>query len=157
MALRKDSPVHSATIPVVRTLYITIIITLICSFFAAVAADIWLSERVAVFGTFAGLQYSLNPGIAWGIRLPGGIQEILILLALVTVGSMAIKARNRLSYISFGCIIGGGLANIIDRLRDGYVTDYVSVGSFPIFNVADAFVTIGVGLLLVEAFLSKRD
>ncbi len=157
MAHRKDSPGHSATIAVVRILYITIIITLICSFFAAVAADIWLSERIAVFGAFAGFQYSLNPGIAWGIRLPSGVQEILILLALIAVGSLAIHARDRLTLAAFGCVIGGGLANIIDRFRDGYVTDFVQIGSFPIFNIADSFVTIGVGLLLLEALLVKRS
>ena len=139
-----------------KPLYVTIIISCICSVLAAIAADVWITERIAIIGTFAGLQYSLNPGIAWGIRLPSGIQEMLILLALVAVGSMAIKARNRLSLVAFGCIIGGGVANIIDRLRDGYVTDFFQIGSFPIFNVADAFVTIGVGLLLLEAIPSKR-
>ena len=140
----------------IKTLYITTALSGILSILAATAADIWLSAPIPVVGSFASLHYYLNPGIAWGIRLPGGIQEMLILLAIVAVGSMAIKARNTLSFIAFGCVIGGGLANIVDRLRDGYVTDFVQIGSFPIFNVADSFVTIGVGLLLLEAFLSKR-
>lgn len=134
-----------------KTLYITIVITFILSVLGVIAADSMIGDPISIVGSFVELRYSLNPGIAWGIRLPGGVQEMLILLALVAVGSMAIQARNRLSYISFGCIIGGGLANIIDRLRDGYVTDFVSIGSFPIFNVADGFVTVGVGLLLLEA------
>jgi len=139
-----------------KTLYITIVITVILSLFGAIAADSMIGGPISIVGSFVELRYSLNPGIAWGIRLPGGVQEMLILLALVAVGSMAVKARNTLSYISFGCIIGGGLANIIDRLRDGYVTDFVSIGSFPIFNVADGFVTVGVGMLLLEAFISNK-
>jgi signal peptidase II len=139
-----------------RILYITIVISGICSLIAAIAADFWIDKRIAIVGSFVGLRYSLNPGIAWGIRLPSGVQEILILLALVAVGSMAVKARNRLSLVAFGCVIGGGVANIIDRLRDGYVTDFFQIGSFPIFNVADSFITVGVGLLLVEAFLVKK-
>lgn len=138
-----------------KTLYITIGITGILSLLAAIAADSLISDPISIVGSFVELRYSLNPGIAWGIRLPGGVQEMLILLALVAVGSMAIKARNTLSYIAFGGIIGGGLANIIDRLRDGYVTDFVSIGLFPIFNVADCFVSVGVALLLLEALLVK--
>jgi signal peptidase II len=141
----------------VKTLHITIAVTFAIGLIAAIAADSMISDPISIVGSFVELRYSLNPGIAWGIRLPGGVQEMLILLALVAVGSMAIKARNTLSLIAFGCIIGGGLANIIDRLRDGYVTDYVSIGSFPIFNVPDSFVSVGVGLLLVEAFLAKRQ
>ncbi|MDP7477576.1 MAG: signal peptidase II [Candidatus Peribacteraceae bacterium] len=138
-----------------KTLWITVIITLICSVFAAMAADIYLSARIPIIGAFAGLQYSLNPGIAWGIRLPSGAQEVAILLALIAVGYMAKSAKSSISQAAFGLIIGGGLANIVDRIRDGVVTDFFQIGSFPIFNVADSCVSIGVGLLLVEAFLSK--
>lgn len=118
---------------------------------SATAADTWLSGRVSLFGDFAGLQYSLNPGIAWGIRLPTGIQEIMIILALLAVLYMARKVEEPLNKASFGMILGGGTANIIDRLLDGYVTDYFQVGTFPIFNVADSFVTVGVAILLFDA------
>lgn len=130
--------------------------SLVLSILSAQAADLWLDDRIAVFGSFAGLRYSLNPGIAWGIRLPAGIQEVLIVVALIVVAYMAIQQSRRptpdaLPLIAFGMILGGGLANVIDRFLDGYVTDYVQIGTFPIFNVADSFVTIGVSLLLLES------
>lgn len=131
----------------------------IFSVFSAIAADIWLSQRISLFGEFAGLQYSLNPGIAFGIRLPVGVQEVLIGMALLAVGYLAYQSRKpglHLQQMAYGMILGGGVANIIDRLPDGFVTDYFQIGSFPIFNVADSFVTVGVGLLLVEALFSKR-
>lgn len=139
-----------------KTLSITAVIALVLSIVSAVAADLWLSERIAVFGSFAGLRYTHNPGIAWGIRLPAGFQELLIFCALLAVGYLAKSAESALSRIAFGMVIGGGLANIVDRLRDGVVSDYFQIGSFPIFNVADSFVTVGVGLLLIEALLSKK-
>ena len=134
-----------------KTTVITGFISLITGMVGASMADRWLTGRVALVGDVAGLQYSLNPGIAWGIRLPGGIQEAMIVLALVAVAYMAKKADDTIDKVGFGMILGGGSANIIDRLFDGYVTDYFQIGSFPIFNVADAFVTVGVTFLLFDA------
>ncbi|MCA9370390.1 MAG: signal peptidase II [Candidatus Peregrinibacteria bacterium] len=134
---------------------ISIGISLLLSVVGAKAADFWLSERIAVLGSFAGLQYSLNPGIAWGIRFPPVIQEVLIGLALLAVFSMAWKSAKERQLSAFGMILGGGLANIIDRIQDGYVTDFIQIGSFPIFNVADSFVTVGVLVLLVDQIVYR--
>ncbi len=146
---------------VMNILTLTAIAACLSGVLSAMIADLWLTERISIIGSFIGLQYSLNPGIAWGIRLPPGIQEILIGIALIMVGWYAFHALHerpsyqlpatsyQLSAISYGLILGGGFANIIDRLRDGVVTDYFQIGSFPIFNVADACVTIGVLLLLL--------
>ena len=150
-----------------RILWGSVVVSAILSIIAASAADVWLSERIALFGSFMGLQYALNPGIAWGIRLPAGVQEGLIMMALITVGYLAWQSCKQVSGIrhtvvrmrqmAYGMILGGGAANVVDRLRDGFVTDYMQVGTFPIFNVADSFVSIGVGLLLIEVLLLKRD
>ena len=122
------------------------------------AIDVWLSGRIALWGSFIGLQYSLNPGIAWGIQLPSGLQEMLIICALIAVFYMAVTQNTtNTSQLAFGLILGGGIANVIDRFRDGYVTDFMQIGSFPIFNVADSFVTVGVGLLLLETLLSRKN
>src|SRR3989344_3121733 len=139
-----------------KTVSLTAILACIASIASAIAADLWLSARIPVLGFFAGLQYTLNPGIAWGIRLPSGFQEAAILAALVAVGFMAKSAQSMLAQASFGLVIGGGVANIIDRLRDGVVTDYFQVGSFPVFNVADSCVTVGVVLLLIEALGARK-
>lgn len=132
----------------------------IFSILTAIAADIWLSERFALLGGFAGLQYSLNPGIAWGIRLPAGVQEVLIGLALLAVAYMAYQSskeqESSRTQIAYGMILGGGVANIVDRLQDGFVTDFFQIGTFPIFNTADSFVSIGVALLFWEALCSKK-
>jgi signal peptidase II len=66
-------------------------------------------------------------------------------------------AKSRLSRVAFGLIVGGALENIVDRLRDGVVTDFFQVGTFPIFNVADSCITIGVVLLLVAMMWEERE
>ena len=151
-----------------KALFSISIVSFVLSVAAASAVDVLLTERIAVFGSSAGLQYSLNPGIAWGIRLPAGIQEVLIGIALLCVLYLAIQNEKSLKFsifhfpfstsqAAYGMILGGGAANIVDRLRDGYVTDYFQIGSFPIFNVADSFVTIGVAVLLIDTLRKERS
>lgn len=128
-------------------------ISFLLSMAAKFAADAWLEERMALWGSFAGLQPSHNPGIAFGIRLPDIYQELLILCALLFVVVLAVRsARTTVSRIGYGLIIGGALGNAADRLRDGLVTDFFQVGTFPIFNVADSAISIGVAFLLAEIF-----
>lgn len=135
-------------------LIVTAFASLLCSIAAKLLADHFLLSRVALLGSFAGLDPTLNPGIAFGVRFPPGFQECLILAALVLVYIYARRtARTVFQQIAFGLILGGALANILDRLPDGLVTDFFQVGSFPVFNVADSCITIGVILLICEAFL----
>jgi signal peptidase II len=132
---------------------ITIVLSFVASFAAKLLADAYLDGRVSLLGSFAGLQYSRNPGIAFGMRLPGGYQELLIIIALCFVIGLAWKtAHTKISRIGYGLIVGGAMGNVIDRLKDGFVTDFFQVGTFPIFNVADSCITIGVVFLLAESF-----
>ncbi len=111
---------------------------------------------MAILGSFVGLQRSTNAGIAFGIVLP--FQDILVALALVFVAVLAIRsAEHPLSQAGMGLVLGGGLANILDRIPDGLVTDLFQVGGFPIFNVADSSITIGVGLLFLETLLHRKE
>ena len=55
-----------------------------------------------------------------------------------------------------GLMLGGAIGNLIDRFTQGYVTDFISVGSFPVFNVADSCVTVGVGLLVLATILEEN-
>lgn len=52
--------------------------------------------------------------------------------------------------------LGGAMGNLIDRLIHGTVTDFISVGSFPVFNVADACISIGVAILVAAMWIEER-
>lgn len=132
-------------------LFFITILSLILSFAGKFLADTFLTSRVPVLGNFAGFQYATNRGVAFSITFAGPLQTILITIALIALLWAASQARTTFSRIAFGMILGGALGNIIDRLRDGVVTDFFQIGTFPIFNVADSCITIGVGLLLLEA------
>src|SRR5205085_9384540 len=72
------------------------------------------------------------------------------------------RERHRGDQLAVGMVLGGALGNILDRVRHGYVTDFADLhfGAFRpflIFNVADAAISIGVVILLLRAFLTRKD
>jgi signal peptidase II len=80
------------------------------------------------------------------------------LLVALTVLFVSLKASDGVSAVGFGLLLGGGVANTLDRLAatPHEVTDFISVGSFPVFNLADASVTIGFVVLIVAALRGER-
>ena len=120
-------------------------------------ADTFLIHRIALLGSWVGLVRTTNPGIAFGILLPPPLQTFAVPVALLLVLFLAWRtAHIPLQQAAFGLIAGGAAANILDRVGDRVVTDFIQVGSFPVFNIADSCITIGVFLLLTEAFLTSR-
>jgi signal peptidase II len=58
--------------------------------------------------------------------------------------------------IAFGAIVGGAFGNIIDRFHYSFVVDFIDLRWWPVFNVADSCITIGVGLLVLSTILRDR-
>ncbi|OGD90030.1 hypothetical protein A2Z54_01655 [Candidatus Curtissbacteria bacterium RIFCSPHIGHO2_02_39_8] len=73
-----------------------------------------------------------------------------MLFVLVLVGYFLFKKKQNFLSFSLSLVIGGGIANLIDRLTVGCVRDFISVGFWPSFNLADAAITFGVLLILFE-------
>jgi signal peptidase II len=100
-----------------------------------------------------------NHGVAFGF-LPGSHVAVTILIGialLVLLGYFARHATRRLMWLPTGMLIGGALGNIIDRLRDGSVTDFVKLPlGWPPFNLADASITIGILILFLLVDSSRR-
>lgn len=138
-----------------RLLWLTAILATVASLITMAVVDRFLDGRIGIIGSFMGLEHARNTGIAFSLQLP--LQNLVILAALVFVTFIACKsAKTSMAQIGFGLILGGALGNVIDRMIDGTVTDYFQVGTFPIFNVADTFITLGVCLLFLE-HLAKRS
>ena len=139
-----------------RALWQSVGIAMILSIASAILANALLEERVSIVGDLIGLELSFNAGIAFGLQIPGVFQPILIGIAMLIVLRIAYyDARDLIEQVGFGLIIGGAVANIVDRVFDGLVTDMIQVGSFPIFNVADSFITIGAFVVLLSMFHKK--
>jgi signal peptidase II len=67
-----------------------------------------------------------------------------------------VSRRDWLIRLGLGLYLGGALGNLIDRLRQGYVTDFISVGYFPVFNLSDACVSLGVVCLFIGLWLHEK-
>ena len=59
--------------------------------------------------------------------------------------------------VALSLMLGGAVGNLVDQFTLGFVTDFVAVGRFPIFNVADSAVTIGVGLMLLDMVIKEKN
>ncbi|NJN17279.1 MAG: signal peptidase II [Oscillochloris sp.] len=95
--------------------------------------------------------YTQNTGIAFSL-FQGMPTLFTITSIVITAGAIAayvgyLPNQVRLVQISMGLIFGGAIGNIIDRLRLGYVVDFIAVGWWPVFNLADSGITVGVVLL----------
>jgi signal peptidase II len=91
-----------------------------------------------------------NRGIAFGLFAGGGALLVIFALAALTA-LLVFFARNRdrpLVWLPTGLLIGGALGNLIDRTRNGAVTDFVDLPLWPAFNLADVAITFGVITLL---------
>ena len=107
---------------------------------------------------------TFNTGVSFSfLQLPGGLQRwplaiFAIVIAAVLAGWLRrIAAERRLLGIAVAIILGGAVGNLIDRVVNGQVTDFIQVyygsWSFAIFNLADAAITVGVALILLDNLL----
>ena len=118
-----------------------------------------LDERPPIQITpFADLAMAWNEGVSYGL-LTTNAQMVLVVMSLVITAVLWIwlaRAAHPLSAAALGLIIGGALGNVLDRLIYGAVADFFSFHAFGfywyIFNVADVWIAVGVGLILIESF-----
>jgi signal peptidase II len=117
---------------------------------ALVRATIERGERVAVLPGVE-LVHTRNTGVAFGALSGGGaVVTVVIAAALIALlGYFATHVARPLFWLPTGMLLGGAIGNVVDRVRDGAVTDFVQLPlGFPAFNVADMAITFGVLVLL---------
>ena len=139
----------------------------------AIAADQWikrlvessmaLHEQIPLLPFFS-LYRTHNTGIAFSMLSELGVTALIAITTAVTLFilwlAMKTEPSQRLARLGFALIVAGAIGNLIDRVALGYVIDYflfhTPVWSFAIFNLADAFITVGAGLVLLEEALQWR-
>ncbi|GIU92936.1 MAG: hypothetical protein KatS3mg011_1842 [Acidimicrobiia bacterium] len=123
------------------------------------AARSFRDAPAVVVDPFLRFTFVENPGSAFSLFQGAG--TLLALAAFVALGMIAgalRRARGMGEVVGFALIGGGALGNLIDRiargpgLLDGTVIDWIQVPNFPVFNLADSAITVGVGLLLITAW-----
>lgn len=156
-----QAPTYSSGIRRFGWTLLIVILSTALSILCGWLADQYLGERIAIFGSFFGFVRAYNPGIAFSIAFPPLIQHLSVGIAFIAVLGIAVtliarSEQRRLSILGFGFVIGGGFANIIDRIPDGFVTDFIQIGNYPIFNVSDIFITIGATLVILQTMMQHK-
>ena len=125
---------------------------------AAIEDHLVIGEYVGVVGPLE-LTLSHNRGVAFGLAGGAGLKLILFtVIALGVVGYLfAREPRRSGMWLAAGLVAGGALGNLVDRIRAGAVTDFIAVGSWPPFNLADVSITLGVLLLIVIYLRDERE
>lgn len=122
-----------------------------------------LGSGVKVIPNFFSIIYLKNTGAAFSILKDSTILLVIISAIVVVLLDRYIKYEKeftKLEEISLGLIMGGIFGNLIDRIIHHGVIDYLAFKiftyDFPVFNLADMAITIGVGLLIVSSFIKKK-
>lgn len=129
-----------------------------------------LGESIPVIQDFFSLTYVRNPGAAFGIFAqshPSFRIPFFLLIPLIALGVIGYVFRNlpdesKLLSTALSLVIGGAVGNLIDRIRFGYVVDFLDFHwkyqyHFPAFNVADSAICVGVGILILDILLQPQE
>jgi signal peptidase II len=124
-----------------------------------VASQLALGDGVHVLGPFW-IHHVRNSGIAFGFFSQA--TAVVIVLTGLAVAWMLVYfarsgARHPILPVALGLVIGGSTSNLLDRVRLGYVTDFLDLRWWPSFNLADSFIVVGVLVLLATLVLAERD
>jgi signal peptidase II len=139
----------------------------------AIAADQWIKylvetllplQQMVELLPFLALYRTYNTGVAFSMFASVGDVGLIAISAAVILFVLYLASRtghgNRIARLGFALIIGGAIGNIIDRATYGHVVDYIlfhtPVWSFAVFNLADAFITVGAALVVLEELLTWR-
>jgi len=136
---------------------------------AAVAAD-QLTKRIVtshlaldqgdhIVGPFW-IHHVQNSGIAFGL-FSSRTAAVIVLTGIAVVWMLVFFARSGARHpvlpVALGLVIGGSMSNLLDRVRLGYVTDFLDLRYWPAFNLADSFIVIGVLVLLGALVFAERE
>jgi signal peptidase II len=119
-------------------------------------------QAVSIVGDVVELRWTPNPDVAFSMVRNLGLSAWTTptVLAVLAAGAMALmlavwwrsRKEGMLVNVGFAAAFAGALGNVVDRLMHGYVVDFIHVKRWPVFNVADILVVVGIAL----AFLAKR-
>ncbi len=132
-----------------------------------IKANFSLYEKLVVIKGLFQITYVRNSGAVWGILSDHPSQLVSVVITVFSITALVVvmvffarlEANCKFELTSLSFIIGGALGNIIDRVNQGYVVDFLDVfiknSHWPTFNVADSFISIGVVVLIISIWRGK--
>ncbi len=134
--------------------FTTLIIVLILDQLSKNLVRIYLSNKDLAITSFFKFSLHFNTGGVWGFFQDNNF--FFIILTLIVVGVLIFYRKDFLisefSIVCYAFVLSGALGNLVDRIFFGKVVDFISVGWWPLFNVADSAISIGIVGLLIWSF-----
>jgi signal peptidase II len=130
---------------------------------AWVSNNLRLSHSINVFGDYLRLFLAHNYGLIWSIPIRNDlVYYILPSIGIIVVIFIAFRTKITFYILSFGFILGGAVGNLIDRVRLGYVIDFIDMGiknnRWPTYNIADLAIDVGLIMIVArEIFIRDRN
>jgi signal peptidase II len=131
---------------------------------ALVVANLGIGEKASVVGDLVQIWHAQNRGASFSLFQ--GWSIVFLVVSVVSIAMVAyfhrsLRNQSPWLHVVLGVVLGGTLGNFIDRLRQGYVTDWLSIGiggtRWPTFNVADSSLVVGIGILVLYLLLNNPD
>ena len=121
---------------------------------------VWLPESLAWLSPYARIVHWHNTGAAFGMFQDAGM--VFTVLAFIVIAAIIyyyphVENSDWSLRLAMSMQLGGAIGNLIDRLMLGKVTDFISIGTFPVFNIADASISVGAAVLLLGVWLTERS
>jgi len=123
------------------------------------AGQSWLPDSLLWLSPYARIVHWYNRGAAFGIFQEGSM--IFTVLAFIVSAAIIyyypqVSTKDWPLRLAMSMQLGGAIGNLIDRLTIGHVTDFISVGTFPVFNIADSSISVGCVVLLLGVWWQER-
>ncbi len=116
--------------------------------------DVWVLKSVF------SITYVRNYGAAFGILQSQSLLLIALSLAVILfiwINRDKLKGYARVFQVGLGLALGGALGNLVDRVRLSYVVDFLDFQFWPVFNLADIAIVVGVGLIIIGLYFDKKE
>lgn len=120
-------------------------------------------RTLELVGDFIRFRVTRNPGAAFSLFQDGGVVlGVIAAITIIVIGAVVATMERTFDVVGLALVAGGAAGNLIDRIwrgdgfLDGRVIDFIDIGTFPSFNVADSAITIGAAIVILSAFVADR-
>ena len=114
-----------------------------------------LGDSIPLFGNFFRFTYLQNTGVSFGL-FKGNNMFFVVLSIIALAYFIYLFATEKEFQVQYSLVIAGVIGNVIDRIHLGYVVDFIDIGSYPVFNVADSCISIGV-MWIIFLLIRKEE
>lgn len=143
-----------------KVLLITIILLILVDQISKILVIKFLPEEKVLIQNVLAISKVENEGIAFGLNKQNLSNIMLTFLVLAIITRFLVTQKKNLNFkttVFISMMIAGGISNVIDRIFRGAVFDFIKIGDFPVFNIADSIIVIGWILFVIDLIKNVRE